>query len=156
MCIDAVAPSGEAAAPDLADEIFGDDDDLTTGLDELLNHLLGGGTRILADAGLSRFCPQRLAAIQHGAEARVAEGLHGLQAMSQVLAVALEHPHEALPAPVLAGVAWHFHAQLHAMERWKELAANAAGLRGNRAAAADIARVYVAWARRVGEWPQAG
>jgi len=126
-----------------------------TGFNQLIDHLLGGGARILADAGLSRFCEQRLAAIQHEAEVQVDECLHGLQAMSHVLGVALGHPQGHLPETVLAGVAWHFHGQLHALERWKELSANAAGLRRNRRVADDLARRYATWARSVGEWPEA-
>ena len=65
MC-EAEASSSEATAPGVSDEIFGGDQFATTGLNELLDHLLGGGTRVLADAGLSRFCPRRLSAIQSG------------------------------------------------------------------------------------------
>lgn len=139
----------------IAEEIFGGDQIATTGLNELLDHLLGGGTRILADAGLSRFCPRRLSAIQSGAEAQALECLHGLQGMAHVLGVALGHPQAELPASVLTDVVWHFHGQLHAIERWRELAANAAGMLNNRRVASDIANRYALWARSIGEWPDA-
>lgn len=152
--------TGSHAAPTASDgsfisaEIFGSDHAAATSLNELLDHLLGGGARIQADAGLSRFCQQRLAVIEHGAEAQSQECLHGLQAMSLVLGVALEHPGEALSMPVLADVAWHFHVQLHAVERWRELSENAAGLLENRRVAGDVAHCYVNWARSIGEWPE--
>jgi hypothetical protein len=138
------------------DEIFGGDKLATTGLNELLDHLLGGGTRILADAGLSRFCPRRLSAIQSGAEAQAVECLHGLQGMAHVLGVALGHPQAELPTTVLTDVVWHFHGQLHAIERWRELATNAAGLLNNRRVADDMASRYATWAQSIGEWPEVG
>ncbi|GAB3789798.1 hypothetical protein [Dyella agri] len=141
---------------DVAEEIFGDVEATATGLSELLHHLLGSGTHTLADAGLSRFCARRLSAIQSGAEAQALECLHGLQGMAHVLGVALGHPQADLPASVLTDVIWHFHGQLHAIERWRELATNAAGMLDNRRAASDIANRYAAWARSIGEWPDAG
>lgn len=148
-----VAP-GASDGAFIAAEIFGGDHAAATSLNELLDHLLGGGSRIQADAGLSRFCQQRLAVIKHGAEAQSLECLHGLQAMSLVLGVALEHPGDALSMPVLADVAWHFHVQLHAVERWRELAENASGLLENQRVAGDVAHCYVSWARSIGEWPE--
>lgn len=145
----------EDESPAITEEIFGGDRVAITGLNELLDHLLGGGTRILADAGLSRFCPRRLSAIQSGAETQALECLHGLQGMAHVLGVALEHPQAELPETVLSDVVWHFHGQLHAIERWRELAANAASMLNNRRVASDIANRYATWARSIGEWPDA-
>lgn len=153
MVIGAQTTTTADDGPSVAEQIFKGDDVAATGFNGLLDHLLGGGTRILADAGLSRFCPQRLSVIQHGAEAQALESLHGLQAMSQVLGVALKHSTDELPAAVLADVAWHFHGQLHAIERWQELAANAGVLLGNRRVAGDMARRYASWACSIGEWP---
>ena len=136
------------------DPILGHPATEPAGLAELLEHLLGGGSRIMADAALSRFCTKRLAAIQRGAEAQASNCMLGLQALSHVLGVALEHPRAELPASVLAGVVWHIHGQLHAMDRWQDLAANARHLRDNPAMAKDIACSYAIWSRSMGEWPE--
>lgn len=156
MVLGAKTSATASEAPSISEEIFERNHVAASSLNELLDHLLGGGTRILADAGLSRFCEQRLVMIQHGAEAQALESLHGLQALSRVLGVALRHSQDELPAAVLSDAAWHFHGQLRAIERWQELAANASVLRSNRRIAGDIARRYATWAHSIGEWPDGG
>jgi hypothetical protein len=125
-------------------------------LARLIDHLLGGGPKVMADAGLARFSERRLALIQCGAEQQAEECLHGLQSLSFVLGVALSHPQDTIPRSVLCDVVWHFHGQASVMERLAELADNAATLRKSPQVAADLARRYVDWARSVGEWPDRG
>lgn len=128
----------------------------TGGIDILIDHLLGGGKRVLPRAGLARLNPARLSRIQQGAEVQMDECIHSLQALSHVLGVALSHPQANLPLEVLHGMAWHVHSQSKALACWKELAEDAAYFRDHRDAAANAARRFARWARSVDEWPEPG
>lgn len=120
----------------------------------VLDQLLGGSDYVLADAGLARFTPGRLAAIERGAETQVAECLQGIQSLSRLLALAGGCGGSAFTHEDTTAVAWHLHSLAQAMSRWQELAHNAGYFRTHRELAMDIARRYAQMAASLGEWPE--
>ncbi|WP_028008060.1 hypothetical protein [Solimonas flava] len=123
-------------------------------LDLLLAALLGGGPKLLGDAGLARLSEARLQAIERGALARADDCLHELQCLARLLADATRVAACPPPAHDLARVTRHLGRLAQDGARWKQLAEHAAMYRAQRDLAGEVARRWLGWARYFGEWPQ--
>lgn len=122
-------------------------------LDLLLAALLGGGPKLLGDAGLARLSEARLQAIECGALARADDCLHELQCLARLLADATRAPARP-PAQDLALATRHLGRLAQDGARWKQLAEHAAMYRTQRDLAGEVARRWLGWAQYFGEWPQ--
>lgn len=123
------------------------------GLAKLLDDLQGNGPRIEAAAGLARFQQERLQAIRRGARVRVKECLRGLQNLSRLMTLALEHPDFHERRAELAASAEHLASLAIDLESWQELADNAEFYGERREVAAKIAELWSRSAQMLGEWP---
>ncbi|MDE2156695.1 MAG: hypothetical protein KGJ32_12490 [Xanthomonadaceae bacterium] len=131
------------------EEVEEDDEVLTT----LFSNLQGLGEEAVVGAGLARFNPLRLAAIQHAAELKMGQRLHGLSALLHVLTLAREFA-DRLPRHVIRDVTAHLRLQTQELACWRELAKQAAYIRENPDFACLLAHQYVQCIEASDEWPK--
>jgi hypothetical protein len=122
-------------------------------LDDLLGQLLGNGPKVGAAAGLARLRQERLQSIQRAASTRSRDCLHGLQNLSRLLAVALNHPEAHLRVEEFSGSAEHLTQLATDLECWLELAENAEFYCERRDVASTITQLWAQSAHALGELP---
>lgn len=122
-------------------------------LDALFHHLQGNGSKVLGDAGLARFSPQRLHAIELGARSRAEDCLRDVQCLARLLALVLIDEDRRLRQSDSASAARHLGQLAQDCERWNLLAEHAAMYRAQQPVASEVARHWARWAEHFGEWP---
>lgn len=122
-------------------------------LDALMEALQGNGPKVLGDAGLARFSPKRLHAIELGARSRAEDCLRDVQCLARLLALVLINEDRPLRQSDSASAARHLGRLAQDCERWNLLAEHAAMYRTQRPVASEVARHWARWAQHFGEWP---
>jgi hypothetical protein len=122
-------------------------------LDTLINHLQGNGPKLMADAGIARLQPKRLAAIRHGALSRAEDCLQDAQNLARLLTLLVRTQDPDVHPADLADLAIRIGRLTEEHTRWRQLSEHADLYRNQQLIAGEVSRRWAQWACHWSEWP---